>query len=93
MFDLDEISAVKISFGTTVELTNMATKVKEVYTILGPWESNPDSHIISYLSPLGAELWHHRTSEELRFTINNIDFHYRIEKISKFEPISESSQQ
>ena len=83
IFDLAEANASVISFGTEVELTNIESNTTERYVILGPWESDPKRNIISYLSPLGAELWHHRTNDELQFTINEKDFHYRIERIGK----------
>ena len=83
IFDLAEVNATMISFGTRVRLTNVDSDVAEEYVILGPWESDPEHNIISYLSPLGAELWNHRTNDELQFTINNKDFHYRIDRIDK----------
>ena len=83
IFDLAEANESLISFGTEVELTNINSNSTERYVILGPWESDPKRNIISYLSPLGAELWHHRTNDELQFTINEKDFHYRIERIDK----------
>ena len=85
IFDLAEANDSMVSFGTEVQLTNLASNTSERYIILGPWESDPQHNIISYLSPLGAELWHHRTHDELQFTINEKDFHYRIERIDKVE--------
>ena len=85
IFDLAEANASVISFGTEVELTNVESNTTERYVILGPWESDPKRNIISYLSPLGAELWHHRSNDELQFTINEKDFHYRIERIVKVQ--------
>ena len=85
IFDLAEANASVISFGTEVELTNIDSNSKERYVILGPWESDPKRNIISYLSPLGAELWQHRTNDELQFTINEKSFHYRIERIAKVQ--------
>ena len=81
IFDLAEANNSVISFGTEVQLINIDSNTSERYVILGPWESDPKRHIISYLSPLGAELWHHRANDELSFTINEKDFHYRIERI------------
>ena len=83
IFDLAEANDSMISFGTRVKLTNIANNASEQYLILGPWESDPNRNIISYLSPLGAELWNHRAKDELQFTINNKDFRYRIESIDK----------
>ena len=83
IFDLAEANDSVISFGTRVKLTNRESNATEQYLILGPWESDPNRNIISYLSPLGAELWNHRTNDELQFTINNKDFRYRIDSIDK----------
>ena len=83
IFDLAEANDSVISFGTRVKLTNIESNATEQYVILGPWESDPNRNIISYLSPLGAELWNHQTNDELQFTINNKDFRYRIDSIDK----------
>ena len=83
IFDLAEANDAVISFGTRVKLTNIESNATEQYLILGPWESDPNRNIISYLSPLGAELWNHRANDELQFTINNKDFRYRIDSIDK----------
>lgn len=89
IFDLADADDEVISFGTRVRLTNIESNATEQYLILGPWESDPKRNIISYLSPLGAELWSHRINEELQFTINNKDFRYRIDSIAK---IAQSEQ-
>lgn len=83
IFDLAEVNDSVISFGTEVQLTNIDNNTTERYVILGPWESDPEHNVISYLSPLGAKLWQHRANDELQFTINEKDFHYRIERIAK----------
>ena len=83
IFDLAEVNDSVISFGTEVQLTNIDNNTTERYVILGPWESDPEHNVISYLSPLGAKLWQHRANDELQFTINDKDFHYRIERIAK----------
>jgi transcription elongation factor GreA len=66
-----------------VALTNRKTGESEAYVILGPWESNPSHNVISYLSPLGMALWDHRPGEELKFTINQNEFHYVVQAIEK----------
>ena len=93
IFDPAEANDSVISFGTEVHLTNIESNATERYVILGPWESDPKHNIISYLSPLGAELWQHRANDELQFTINEKEFHYRIERIGKFgqrQPVTAS---
>ncbi|NOY10393.1 MAG: transcription elongation factor GreA, partial [Spirochaetes bacterium] len=83
IFHEDQLDTTSVSFGTRVRLKNLVTNKEEEYIILGPWESEPSKNIISYLSPLGAALWNHKTGEELKFTINDNDFHYIIESIDK----------
>ncbi|MCE5256292.1 MAG: transcription elongation factor GreA [Spirochaetaceae bacterium] len=81
IFDRTTITTSKISFGTKVVLLNEINKEKETYIILGPWESDPAADVISYLSPLGKKLMGHKVGEELKFTIHERDFQYRIESI------------
>ncbi len=50
------------------------------YTILGPWDVNPDMNIISYASPLGKSMLGKRIGEKTEPIMNKI---YTIEKIEK----------
>lgn len=81
----EEIDTSKVSFGTKVTLKDNINNKEEIYTILGPWESEPKKNIISYLSPLGDKLLHHKIGENLQFTINERDYDYVIEEISPVE--------
>lgn len=83
IFNENEIKSDRITFGTRVRLRNGKTGQNEEYVVLGPWESNPSRNVISYLSPLGMSLWDHRPGEELKFTINQNEFHYVVETIEK----------
>ncbi len=81
IFDPTTITTIRISFGTTVILKNNATGEKEEYTILGPWESDPDNKIISYMSPFGNAISNGKVGETLTFTINERDFSYTVVSI------------
>jgi transcription elongation factor GreA len=85
IFNENEVKTDRISFGTRARLNNPKSGQKEEYVILGPWESNPSRNVISYLSPLGTALWNHMPGEELRFTINQNEFHYIVESIEKVD--------
>lgn len=76
--DVDEST---VSFGTTVYLLNVDTGDEEVYTVLGPWESRPSERVISYTSPLGGELYNHKTGDQLSFEINEKAYNYKVQKI------------
>ena len=54
----------------------------EEYTILGPWESDPDNNIISYLSPLGSVILNKTVGEQFNFFRNNENVSYVVEQIS-----------
>jgi len=81
IFDKSTLSAVKIAFGTIATLKNELSGDTEAYTILGPWESDPERNVISYLSPLGKKLQNHKPGERLSFTIHDRKFQYLVERI------------
>ncbi len=76
-----DVDSSKITFGTTVRLLNRESNEVEQYDVLGPWESDPNNRIISYLSPLGAELANHVPGDELEFVINDREYRYRVEEV------------
>jgi transcription elongation factor GreA len=82
IFDPNSINTSKVSFGTRVVLHNVTRDRKEEYTILGPWESDPDNNIISYLSPFGGAILNKTVGERFDFTINNETVSYVAEQIT-----------
>jgi len=87
VFEPTDLNLVKISFGTKSTLLNTDTNETVVYTILGPWESNPDANIISYLSPLGESLCGFEVNDTIKFEINNKEYNYKVLKIEKSDLI------
>lgn len=81
VFDPTTASTAVVSFGTKVTLFNKDTNQNEVYTILGPWESDPDKGIISYMSPRGNALLDRKQEEEFSFTINDSQYNYKVVNI------------
>ena len=81
IFEKKDVDSTKVSFGTMVTLYNHTINKEETYQFFGPWESNPENNIISYLSPFGGKLWNHKEGEDVKFEINERSYHYRIEKI------------
>jgi len=81
IFDPETITTSKISFANEVLLHNDAENLDEIYTILGPWESDPTNHIISYLSPLGKRLLNHKIGDKLTFVIHERKFSYTVKAI------------
>jgi len=84
IFDVTTITTSKISFATDVLLHNDIEGSDETYIILGPWESDPTNHIISYLSPLGKRLLNHKIGDKLTFVIHDRKFSYTVKAIKAF---------
>ncbi|MBO4628365.1 MAG: transcription elongation factor GreA [Treponema sp.] len=83
VFDPTTSTTAVVSFATVVTLTNKETNADEVYTILGPWESDPDNNIISYMSPFGNAIMDKKVGEEVRFEINEHEYVYIVKDIQK----------
>lgn len=76
-----DVNTDEVFFGTKVFLKSLNDEPDLTYTILGPWESNPEQNVISYLSPLGAKLLRHKVGEKLDFVINERHYQITIESI------------
>jgi len=82
IFKPDMVDISSVSFGAKVVLESRENGKFEEYSIFGPWESDPNNNIISYLSPFGSALLNHKPGEELIFTINERKYHYELKEIS-----------
>ncbi|QQO08179.1 transcription elongation factor GreA [Breznakiella homolactica] len=82
LFDPDTANTSRVSFGTKVILINDSEGVEEEYTILGPWESDPENKIISYLSPFGGVILNKKVGEKFDFSINDEKIAYTVKAIS-----------
>ncbi|MCL2519394.1 MAG: transcription elongation factor GreA [Spirochaetaceae bacterium] len=83
IFEEANVDTKQVSFGTVVTLQITGGKKKEVYTILGPWESNPDKKILSYLAPFAEKLLGAKMGESLAFTLNDRRYKYDVIEITK----------
>jgi transcription elongation factor GreA len=77
----DEVDAEKIGFGTKITMKNNTSGETEVYTILGPWESDPSKNVLSYLSPFGKALYGLTEGDSKAFDINETKYDFTIQKI------------
>ena len=82
LFDPGQVNTIRVSFGTRVVLLNQNSGQREEYTILGPWESDPENRVISYLSPFGASILNKAAGELTEFSINDEKVTYLVEMIS-----------
>ena len=72
-----DIDTSRVSVGCRVRLRGEGGRRVE-YTVLGPWDSDPDRGVISYFAPLGQQLLERRPGDGLEidghaFTIDRIE--------------------
>lgn len=77
-----DVTGNEVAFGTVVSMRDLESDTALEYTILGPWESDPENNVISYQSPLGNRLLRNAPGDELDFLINERRYHLRIEAIT-----------
>ncbi|MDR1046384.1 MAG: transcription elongation factor GreA [Treponema sp.] len=82
IFDPAAVNTNRVSFGTKVVLRSTKKNGREEYSILGPWESDPENNVISYLSPFGSAMLNKVAGEGFDFSANNETVHYVVEEIS-----------
>lgn len=82
-----DVDANVISFGTKAELFDMRKNETVSFTILGPWESDPEHGVINYQSPLGKALYDHKVGDVLEFSVGDHEYKYEVKAI---EPVLES---
>jgi len=56
ILDVDEITTDAVAIGTQVRVRNTDSGAEEEFILLGPWDTDIDRGIISYLAPVGRGL-------------------------------------
>jgi len=84
--DPSELEHAKISFGSTVVLTDMDTDEEVTYTIVGGCESNPDMGLISFGSPLAKQLLGREEGDEVKVRLPGGEKEFEIEEV-KYQEI------
>ncbi len=59
----------RVSFGSTVELTDQESEEEATYTLVGTQESNPDKGLISIGSPMARALLGKEEGDEVEITL------------------------
>ncbi|MCL2190938.1 MAG: transcription elongation factor GreA [Treponema sp.] len=81
IFDPVMIDTSRVSFGTLVILKNESAGKVEEFTILGPWESDPENHVISYQTPFGKAMINKVAGDRFQFNSDNENISYFVERI------------
>ena len=85
IFDPAMIDTSRVSFGTIATLYNNSKDRTEEYTILGPWESDPEHNVISYQTPFGKAMLSLTAGEQFSFTSDGEKKTYTVQGIRATE--------
>ena len=87
--DPSELEHARISFGSTVVMTDMDSEEEMTYTIVGGSESNPDIGLISFGSPLAKQLLGKVEGDEVKVRLPGGVKEYEIDEVKYQEIIFE----
>ena len=87
--DPSELEHAKISFGSTVVMTDMDTDEEMTYTIVGGCESNPDMGLISFGSPLAKQLLGKEEGDEVKVKLPGGNKEFEIDEVKYQEIVFE----
>ncbi len=88
--DPSELAHSKVSFGSTVVMTDMDTDEEVTYTIVGGAESNPDMGLISFNSPLAKQLLGKEEGDEVKVRLPGGEKEFEIDEVKYQEIVFES---
>jgi len=87
--DPSELEHAKISFGSTVVMTDLNTDEELTYTIVGGCESNPDIGLISFGSPLAKQLLGREEGDEVKVRLPGGEKEFEIDEVKYQEIVFE----
>jgi transcription elongation GreA/GreB family factor len=89
--DFSQAKADQVNIGTRVHLTDLDNNQPESYSILGAWDSNPDRHIVSYMTPFAQALLGKKPGEEAALDLEGHSRRFRIERIEPYVATAEET--
>lgn len=82
--DFTEATTEQVSVGSIVEVRSQASGQTTRYTILGAWDGDPDNHVVSYKTPLGAALLGKKVGEHITVKSGTNEEDYVIVSIARY---------
>jgi transcription elongation factor GreA len=73
-----------VGVGSVVTLFDKTDNSEVTYTILGAWDGDPENHVISYKTPLGASLLSRHVGDEISLQIGDRDNEVEIKAIARY---------
>jgi len=81
--DFKDASVELVSVGSVVEVRAADGRTAR-YTILGVWDGDPDRHVISYKTPMGAALMGKRLGETVKLKTGTAEESYSVVSITRY---------
>lgn len=88
--DPSELEHAKVSFGSTVVMTDLDSDEEVSYTIVGGAESNPDMGLISFNSPLAKQLLGKEEGDEVKVRLPGGVKEFEIDEVKYQEIVFET---
>ena len=63
------VDANTVSLGTKMDVTNVDSGEKKTYSVLGPWDGNPEEGVLNYNSPLAMALFGKKAGETVQIEL------------------------
>ncbi|RXK53246.1 transcription elongation factor GreAB [Oleiharenicola lentus] len=82
--DFAEATTDQVSVGTVVDLRDVASGKAVRYSVLGAWDSDPETHRIAYKTPLGQALLGRKVGEHVKLKIGGVQHEYQLAGITRF---------
>ncbi|MGA2015723.1 MAG: GreA/GreB family elongation factor [Opitutaceae bacterium] len=81
--DFKDATVEQVSVGSVVEVRAADGRTAR-YTILGVWDGDPENHVISYKTPMGAALMGKRMGETVRLKTGAAEESYSVVSITRY---------
>ena len=78
---LQNVSTEIVGIGSIVDIQEISTGKLDTYTILGAWDGNPATNIVSYQTPLSQKLLGKSINDSIILKIDDIETKWKIKKI------------
>ncbi|BET66461.1 hypothetical protein ASA1KI_13790 [Opitutales bacterium ASA1] len=88
--DFTSATPEQVGVGTIVSLRDPASGEEVTFTILGAWDSDPEKHVISYKTPLGASLMTRRVGDSLTVNLGHKETEMQVTEIKRYVDVAAS---
>ena len=86
ILDPEQVTTERVVVGTRVRLANLTKGGEETYALLGPWDTDLERGVISYLSPVGRGLLGKSTGTRAEIVLPEGAVSYEIKDIEAAPP-------